>query len=119
MSKYADLFILKGALLLHVFGGELSRATKDIDFLGVLDNSKENVANALKEIMQINIENDGLKYHSDTLSIVQTQWDSRDRGMRANFMATLGTSKIKMRIDLAFGSQITPAPVRNYLPRNY
>lgn len=112
MGKYANHFILKGALLLHVFGGELSRATKDIDFLGMLDNSKDKVINALKEIMQIDIESDGIKFHSDTLSLTQTQWDSRDRGMKANFLATLGTSKIKMRIDLAFGSKITPAPIQ-------
>lgn len=115
-SSHADSFILKGALLLHVFGGELSRATKDIDFLAKIENSEGSLANSLKEIMQIPSESDGIQFHPDTLSISKTQWDSRDRGMRADFLATLGTSKISMRVDLAFGSQITPAPIQIIYP---
>ena len=33
ISKYADDFVLKGGLLLHVLFAEKARATQDIDFL--------------------------------------------------------------------------------------
>ena len=110
-SSHVNKFILKGALFLHVFGGELSRATKDIDLLGVTKTTVEDIATILKECMRVDVINDGMKYSEDSLVISQTQWDSRDRGVRATFLATLGTSRIKMQIDIGFGSKITPEPM--------
>lgn len=39
-----DSFVLKGALLFRVWDTSDSRATRDIDFLGYVDNSPENLA---------------------------------------------------------------------------
>ena len=33
-SEHAERFVLKGGLMLQLWGGQLSRATKDIDMLG-------------------------------------------------------------------------------------
>ena len=43
-STYHTRFILKGALMFHVWAPSITRATKDIDFLGRFDNSLENLA---------------------------------------------------------------------------
>ncbi len=40
-SEYADLFVLKGAVLLQVWLGETSRPTRDLDLLGFGDVSPE------------------------------------------------------------------------------
>lgn len=42
-SKYANQFILKGALLFHVWNPKVSRATRDIDFLGYFKNEIKNI----------------------------------------------------------------------------
>ena len=42
-SPHHSRFVLKGALMLHVWNAPLARATKDIDFLGRLDNSLDTV----------------------------------------------------------------------------
>lgn len=42
VSPHRSRFILKGALMLHVWDAPLARATKDLDFLGRLENSLEN-----------------------------------------------------------------------------
>ncbi|MEP7051781.1 MAG: nucleotidyl transferase AbiEii/AbiGii toxin family protein [Pseudomonadota bacterium] len=36
-TSHRARFVLKGALMLHVWDGPLARATKDLDFLGRLD----------------------------------------------------------------------------------
>ena len=38
-SRYADKFVLKGALMLPVWEAPLTRPTMDIDLLGRIDNS--------------------------------------------------------------------------------
>ena len=38
-SRYADNFVLKGALMLTVWKAPLSRPTMDIDLLGRIDNT--------------------------------------------------------------------------------
>lgn len=40
-SSVADRFVLKGALMLSVWGGPPSRPTKDIDLLGRIANDQE------------------------------------------------------------------------------
>ncbi len=48
ISKYNDKFTLKGGILLYaMFGGEFSRATSDIDLLGI---DVENSIDAMKEV---------------------------------------------------------------------
>lgn len=41
-TPYRARFVLKGALMLHVWDAPRARATKDLDFLGRVDNSLEN-----------------------------------------------------------------------------
>lgn len=40
-SSHAECFILKGALMFTVWGGSLTRPTRDIDLLGTTDNDPE------------------------------------------------------------------------------
>ncbi|MEK7382594.1 MAG: nucleotidyl transferase AbiEii/AbiGii toxin family protein, partial [Elusimicrobiota bacterium] len=42
-SPHRARFVLKGALMLHVWEAPLARATKALDFLGRLDHSLENL----------------------------------------------------------------------------
>ena len=42
-SPHTDRFILKGALMLSVWSGTVSRPTMDIDLLGKIDNSLEEI----------------------------------------------------------------------------
>ena len=53
-SKYADRFILKGALLLAVWRSEVSQSTIDIDLLGRIENSKETITAAIRAILEQN-----------------------------------------------------------------
>ncbi len=49
-SRYADNFVLKGALMLTVWEAPLTRPTMDIDLLGRIENSIETIVEVTREI---------------------------------------------------------------------
>ena len=50
VSKYAEDFILKGAMLLIVWKGQLYRPTGDIDFLGRGEDSSERLIRVQRRV---------------------------------------------------------------------
>ena len=49
-SPHAGRFVLKGALMLRVWDAPMARPTKDIDLLGRLENSLENLSMLVREV---------------------------------------------------------------------
>ncbi len=49
-SRFADQFILKGAMLFSLWSGDPHRATRDIDLLGQGDNSPDYLVTVFREI---------------------------------------------------------------------
>jgi hypothetical protein len=47
--------------MLHVWDAPLARATKDLDFLGRLDHSLENLEGVIREVCTADVEPDGTK----------------------------------------------------------
>ena len=50
-SPHATRFVLKGALMLRVWDAPMARPTKDIDLLGRLENSLENLSAVVGEVL--------------------------------------------------------------------
>ena len=61
-SKYKEKVVLKGALMFIVWKAPRSRATRDIDLLGRIDNTVENLVAAVKEICAVRVEPDGMSF---------------------------------------------------------
>jgi len=55
-TPHGARFVLKGALVLHVWEAPLARATKDIDFLGRLDNSLDNLERVVREVCVADVD---------------------------------------------------------------
>ncbi len=51
-TGHADQFVLKGALMLSVWGRGTSRPTMDIDLLGRIDNNLGGITDAVKDACQ-------------------------------------------------------------------
>jgi hypothetical protein len=66
-SPHRSRFVLKGALMLHVWDAPLARATKDVDFLGRLDNSLENLQRVVREVCAAEVEPDGMVFDPATI----------------------------------------------------
>ena len=117
LSPYADRFVLKGALMFKVWQDRFSRPTRDIDLLGYLDNSVETITSVMKAICAQPVPvQDALDFHVDTVQSAMITEAAQYTGVRSQFLATLGRSKVRMTIDVGFGDAVIPDPVMVHFP---
>ena len=108
-SPYRDRFVLKGAMLFSLWGGELYRATRDVDFLGFGDNSAKEMKKVFRELCETSVEDDGLVFRADTV-VAESIRDAMDYGgIRVTLEARLAQARIPIQADIGFGDAITPA----------
>ncbi|MCL2779553.1 MAG: nucleotidyl transferase AbiEii/AbiGii toxin family protein [Polyangiaceae bacterium] len=108
-SPHRSRFILKGALMLHVWDAPLARATKDLDFLGRMDNSLENLARVIREVCTADVDPDGMAFDPATVKTERIKEDANYEGVRVRFVGLLGKARVAMQIDVGFGDVVTPA----------
>lgn len=101
-------FVLKGALMLHVWNAPLARATKDLDFLGRLDNSLESLERVVREVCAADVEPDGMVFDPATVKTERIKEDADYEGVRVRFVGLLGRARVAMQIDVGFGDVVTP-----------
>jgi len=104
-------FVLKGALMLHVWDAPLARATKDLDFLGRLDNSLDNLARVVREVCTADVEPDGMVFDPATVKTERIKEDADYAGVRVRFVGLLGKARVTMQLDVGFGDVVTPGAV--------
>lgn len=107
-SPHRSRLVLKGALMLHVWDAPLARATKDLDFLGRLDNSLENLERVVREVCAAEVEPDGMVFDPATVKTERIKDDADYGGVRVRFIGLLGRARVAMQIDVGFGDIITP-----------
>ncbi len=108
-SPYVDNFVLKGALMLTVWEAPLSRPTMDIDLLGLIDNSIEDIVAVTKNICTQEVEPDGLTFDPSGIEGERITEDADYGGVRVRFRGSLGTAHITMQLDIGFGDMVIPA----------
>jgi len=116
MSKYREVFILKGALLFELWTKERYRPTRDADFTATGDNSPERFVQIFREISAIEIEDDGLRFDPKMVKAQRIKEDAEYEGVRVTFTAFLEKAQIPIQIDIGFGDTITPGPVEMEYP---
>jgi hypothetical protein len=114
-TRYAGSFILKGGLIFYSREIPLRRPTKDIDFLGFLENRKENIYQVLTTAFSVSVPEDGMNFDPTTISIVETRVDADRAGIQAKFVGYLNRTQISIQIDFGFSDEITSkAELINY-----
>jgi predicted nucleotidyltransferase component of viral defense system len=109
-SRYADIFVLKGALMLTVWEAPLSRPTMDIDFLDQIDNSIEAIVAVIKDICRQMVEPDGITFDLAGIEGKRITEDANYEGVRVRFRGSLGTAHLTMQLDIGFGDVVIPSP---------
>lgn len=107
-SKYANKFVLKGALLFTAWQIPERRTTLDIDFLGYYDNKVSSIDSVIKDVCQVSVDPDGLIFDSKTVRGYKIKEDADYEGVRVKFTGFLERSRIPMQIDVAFGDVVYP-----------
>lgn len=115
-SNHADQFVLKGALLFTLWQGSRFRPTRDIDLLGRLDNSQEAVANVFRAVCNQDVPDDGLVFDPASVTTLAIAEDADYQGVRVNIEGRLGTSRIRIQVDIGFSDVVVPVPVEADYP---
>ena len=107
-SKYADKFVLKGALLFAVWQIPDRRTTLDIDFLARFDNEVATIERVMKDVCDTSVDPDGLKFDPQTVKGMKIKEDADYEGVRIKFTGFLDRAEIPMQIDVGFGDIVYP-----------
>lgn len=107
-TPHRERFVLKGALMLHLWDAPLARATKDVDLLGRLDNSLENLARVVRDMCSADVEPDGMIFDPATVKAERIKEDADYEGVRVRFIGRLGNARVAMQIDVGFGDVVIP-----------
>jgi predicted nucleotidyltransferase component of viral defense system len=109
-SQYHGQFLLKGAMLFAVWGGEAHRPTRDVDLLGFGTSELPQVVKIFQDICQVSVEPDGLDFLPGTMRAIEIREDQEYQGVRVSFEARLEKAVIPIQIDIGYGDAVTPAP---------
>ena len=107
-TPHAELFVLKGALLLRVWDTPDTRATRDIDFLAFTENELEALATTVHDICSIECPDDGLIFDKTTIEARRIKEDADYEGIRIRLRGFLGKAIINLQIDVGFGDAVHP-----------
>jgi hypothetical protein len=115
-SQHAQQFVLKGALMLQLWGGLFSRPTKDIDLLGLRTASVEEVIATVQSCMRVDVPDDGLRFDKESLSGEEIRIAARYNGARVRFLAFLENARITLQVDVGFGDVVIPGAAEIVYP---
>ena len=116
-SPYQSRFILKGAMLLIVWGeGSSERVTRDADLLGFGDNSPTAATATFREICGIKVEDDGVEFEVESVAAEEIRAGQEYVGVRVTLRARVGNARIPVQADIGFGGAFTMEPVEIEFP---
>lgn len=115
-SAHREKLILKGAMLLQLWSEKTLRPTRDLDFLSQGKTDEAIVRGILEDICKTETEEDGLTFDLSDLRVNQIREEDRYGGIRAKFLARLGSARVPMQIDFGIGDAVTPAPAEIEFP---
>jgi len=114
-SKYADRFVLKGAMLYSIWAQNPTRPTGDVDLLGYGDFTVENLISTIQEICKTAVEDDGLVFNIDSIRAEEIREAQEYGGLRVKLTADLSGALRPLQIDVGLGDPVVPeAILRDY-----
>ena len=109
-SRYAEDFIVKGAMMFLVWAGTPYRPTKDLDLLAVGSASIERLADVFRELCAVPVVDDALVWLPESVTVEAIREDAAYQGVRVRLEARLAKMKIRLQVDIGFGDALTPKP---------
>jgi hypothetical protein len=110
-SEHRGRLILKGALLLRHWLGADTRPTRDIDLLGPTDLDAEGLRGLLCELLCVEVEDDAIEFHPDSITVRPIRLESPVLGLRAKFDARLSRTRLRYQVDVGLGDAVFPPTV--------
>jgi hypothetical protein len=116
LSPHKEKFILKGAMLFPLWGGELHRPTRDLDLHGSGESGVAHLEEVFREVCLVGGEDDGLKFLPETVRGKEIREDQEYDGVRIQLESRLVAARIILQIDIGFGDAVVPDPIETQYP---
>lgn len=115
-SSFAGQFVLKGAVLFHLWTGQSHRPTRDLDLLGRGTPSPDRLRDVFHDVCSATVADDGLLFLADDIQATGIKDNDEYQGIRVRIDSRLGNIRIPLQIDIGFGDVITPGPLTATYP---
>jgi predicted nucleotidyltransferase component of viral defense system len=106
-SRFADRFVLKGAMLLMSWLDEPHRGTRDLDLLGFGDPTPDAMLQTFREILTQDAD-DGVMFNANALRVDRIREEVEYGGLRLRALASISGARINLTIDIGFGDALEP-----------
>jgi len=106
-SRYADRFVLKGAMLMMTWFNDPHRGTRDLDLLGFGEPDPEAMLTAFRDILR-KPGDDGVVFDVNALRIDRIREEQEYGGLRLKTAASISGARISLTIDIGFGDAMEP-----------
>jgi len=106
-SRYADRYVLKGAMLMMSWFDDPHRGTRDLDLLGFGDPDPEQMVAAFRDILA-GQGDDGVAFDPSTLRVDRIREEQAYGGLRLRTTASISGARINLSIDIGFGDALEP-----------
>ena len=107
-TPHRDRFVLKGALMLPLWGTSIARATRDIDLLGRGAPTRDEIAAMILDCLAVAVPPDAVEFDASSIATHEIREQERYGGIRATFLAHLERAEVKMQVDIGLGDVVTP-----------
>lgn len=108
MSRHREMFILKGAMLLQLWSGDLHRPTRDVDLEGLGDRRPAALHKIFREICDAAVDDDGLTFDANSVVAEPIRGEWEYSGTRIKLRASLDSARISLQFDIGFGDAVVP-----------
>lgn len=114
-TEHAENFVLKGGILLAVYG--IRRPTRDVDVeaIGAVV-TPEHLERVMRDIADATVD-DGVVFDMETLAFQEIREGAKYSGLRLRSRASIGPWSGVVAWDISTGDPIVPAPEKVLLPR--
>jgi hypothetical protein len=114
-TSHADDFVLKGGILLAVYG--VRRPTKDVDAEAISASvTAEHIGQVVRDVAAVPAD-DGLVFDMDSIAVQEIREGSDYPGLRMRVRAMIGEHEVIVAWDISTGDPIVPLPERVQVPR--
>jgi hypothetical protein len=103
-------------MLFNLWAEAPYRATGDLDLLGLGENAPERLAEMFREILAVQVEDDGVVFRPETLRAAAARTEDEYSGVRLDFIAELAGARLPMHVDVGYGDAITPGALEIEYP---
>ena len=107
VSEHAPSFLLKGALLFHLWYCQSHRPTRDADLLGFGPDDVPTLVGVFRSICSIAVD-DGIVFDPGSVAGTPIRKDAGYGGVRIDVRATLDSARLSLQVDIGFGNAVTP-----------